>query len=79
MGNLITDNLERYIVIVLLVGGGAFAVICSCKDYDWFMAHPRAQFFVNLIGRRGTHIFYIVLGSALLAAGLFLAFSIPAR
>jgi hypothetical protein len=41
-------------------------------DWNWFFAHPRARFFVDILGRGGARLFYAVLGSALLFVGFCL-------
>lgn len=57
---------------------GVFAICASVFDWDFFMNHRKAQFFVNTIGRTGARIFYFILGVALLALGILMAAGIVA-
>ncbi|PKL43156.1 MAG: hypothetical protein CVV41_10575 [Candidatus Riflebacteria bacterium HGW-Riflebacteria-1] len=52
---------------------GLFTMICSFKDFDFFMNNHKARFFVDLLGRDGTRVLYFVLGFFMLIAGLSLA------
>jgi hypothetical protein len=45
---------------------GLFVVSASVLDWDWFFNNSKAMFFVNLWGRRGARLFYLVLGVVLL-------------
>jgi hypothetical protein len=38
-------------------------------DFDFFMNHHKARFFINLFGRNGTRAFYFALGFFLLIVG----------
>jgi small neutral amino acid transporter SnatA (MarC family) len=57
----------------VLAGCGAFAICGAAFDWEWFMNHRKAQFFVRLFGRNGTRVFYAVLGSALVVLGVLMA------
>ena len=59
---------------ILLVVVGLFAIVCACCDFDWFMNNYRARFFVEVLGRRGARVFYVVLGCVFLVIGLVVAF-----
>lgn len=54
---------------LILLGAGLFAVAGAALDWDWFMNHPKARLFVNLFGRAGARVFYILLGLFLAAMG----------
>ena len=49
-----------------MAGCGVFSICGGVFDWDWFMDHRKAQFFVGLLGRTGTRIFYIPVGAALI-------------
>ncbi len=49
---------------------GLFTMFCAYKDFDWFMEHRKAAFFVNLFGRDGARVFYGILGLLLLFLGV---------
>lgn len=72
---------EKFIMIAmpaLLLLAGIFSIVCAWKDYDWFMEHKKAKFMARILGRKGARIFYIVLGTALTAVGVFLAIGVAA-
>lgn len=54
----------------LLVVAGLFSIAGAVKDWDFFMNHHKAQFFIRLFGRQGTRIFYGILGTILSVLGL---------
>lgn len=56
----------------ILVVAGIFTVFCAIKNYDWFMESNKAKFFVDIFGRDGARMFYIVLGFLIMVFG-FLA------
>lgn len=59
---------------IWLIGAcGVFALCGAVFNWDFFMNHLKARFFVNLIGRTGTRIFYATLGLALLALAVLMA------
>ena len=49
---------------------GFFSVFCAVKDYNWFMNHRKAQFFVKLFGRNGARFFYILLGLVIMGGAV---------
>ena len=50
---------------------GLFTIFCAAKDFDWFMNHHKARFFVNIFGRDGARVFYGILGVILMLLGVF--------
>jgi hypothetical protein len=54
----------------LFVGFGAFAICAAAFDWGFFMNHATAQMFVRMLGRKGTRIFYGLLGSAFVVVGV---------
>jgi tetratricopeptide (TPR) repeat protein len=55
------------------VAAGIFTILGAMLDWDWFMHHPRARFFVAILGRTGARVFYMLLGCFLLALGLLIS------
>ena len=51
---------------------GIFVLVSVLADWNRFFAHPRARFFVDILGRGGARLFYAVLGSGLLFLGFCL-------
>jgi hypothetical protein len=60
---------------ILAIAAGFFTLFCAGMDYEWFMSHRKARFFVNIFGRRGARIFYGLLGAIMLGLGAFLIFN----
>ena len=53
-----------------IIAIGIFTIFCAFMDYDWFLNHYKAKFFVALFGRNGARVFYIILGVILIFLGL---------
>ncbi|MCW5606078.1 MAG: immunity 17 family protein [Burkholderiales bacterium] len=47
---------------LLMLAAGVFTIVAAAADWNWFMEHHKARFFVNIMGRNGTRVFYIILG-----------------
>ncbi len=54
---------------ILFLFGGLFSIAGAAADWDWFMNHRKAQFFVSLFGRNGARVFYMLLGLVLACLG----------
>jgi hypothetical protein len=63
---------------LLLVLAGLFAMAGGVFDWDWFMNNRKAQALVNLLGRGGARVFYIILGLAIAILGLLITFGVVA-
>lgn len=48
---------------------GLFTLVAAVGDWDWFMTHRKAAFFVSIIGRNGTRFFYAIIGVATVVCG----------
>ena len=57
---------------LLIIVSGFITIFCAFMDYDWFMKHRKADFFVALFGRDGARVFYIVLGIVVIFLGFFI-------
>ena len=62
------------ILAVLMVALGVFAMAAAIQDWDFFLNARRAGFFVQLFGRRGARVVYLLLGAVLMLAGLAMTF-----
>ena len=60
----------------ILAACGAFAISGAAFDWEFFMNHRKAQFFVRMFGRKGTRIFYGLLGGGLLVLGLLMVMGV---
>ena len=49
---------------------GLFPIAASIRNWDFFFENSKAQIFVDLFGRNGARIFYLILGTGLVIAGL---------
>jgi hypothetical protein len=54
--------------VILLAG--LVTALGGYKEWDWFMNHRKARFFVNIFGRNGARLFYIILGLAISGVGI---------
>jgi len=64
--------MNPYGIIVILIGG--FCLAAAVADWDWFMNHYKARFFVKILGRTGARVFYGILGAALSIIGILSTF-----
>jgi hypothetical protein len=54
----------------LLIAGGLFGICGAICNWDWFFRARKARFMVDAIGRTGARVFYGILGSAIVVAGV---------
>jgi small neutral amino acid transporter SnatA (MarC family) len=59
------ENTKEIFAIILSIGGGAFSILASILNLNFFFESRKAQFFVRILGRNGARIFYSVLGLVL--------------
>ncbi len=64
---------ESVFTALIAVLFGLFTIFCAWKDWDWFMEHHKARFFVLIFGRNGARIFYGILGLLMLGLGVLVA------
>ena len=58
----------------LFIAFGVFTVLGAALDWELFMGHRKARFFVGIMGRGGARVFYGFIGMGLVVLGtLFLA------
>lgn len=62
------------ILAVLMVAFGVFAMVAAIQDWEFFLGARGAGLFVQLFGRRGARVVYLILGSVLVLAGLAMTF-----
>ena len=60
---------KAFIPGIIIAIGGIFSIVCAVCDFDFFMNDHRARFFVDIFGRQGARIFYMLLGVFLLFLG----------
>ncbi len=56
----------------VFAAGGLFAIVSAALDWDWFMNHRKARFFVRQFGRENARIFYVLLGTSTLVLGILM-------
>ena len=66
---------KELIAIVISIGGGAFSILASIFDWDFFFENRKAKFFMKIFGRKGSRIFYSLLGLML----FFLAYKMISK
>jgi len=57
---------------LIIAAAGVFTLACAAMNFNWFMEHRKARFFVKVMGRDGASIFYAVLGLGLAVLGALL-------
>lgn len=60
------------VLAIFLILAGAFSIVGSLQNWDIFFNNFRARIFVQMLGRQGARVFYILLGAALLVGGVLL-------
>ncbi len=63
----------RWLVAGLMVLGGLFCVAAAAADWDLFFADRRAALAVDLLGRPGARVFYVLFGLGMAAGGVWMA------
>jgi len=58
--------------LLIFVAIGVFTFVCAAFDFDWFMNHRKAKLFVNVMGRDGARVFYMVIGAVIAVGGFFI-------
>jgi hypothetical protein len=61
---------------LILVAVGIFALSGAIFDWEWFMNNRKARLFVTILSRTGARIFYGLLGSGFVVAGILFAMGI---
>lgn len=66
------------IIPYIIIAGGLFSIVCSLKEYRFFVEHRKAKVMAGLLGKTGMKVFYVTLGLGLVVAGLcFAIFGFP--
>lgn len=60
---------SEYFILVIFILLGAFSIVASVFDIDWYFKTSGADTFVRRFGRKGARIFYVLLGLALIGCG----------
>lgn len=61
---------------LLLIVAGIFSICGAAFDWDFFINSRKARFFVAILGRNGTRIFYALLGGLITILGLLITMGI---
>ncbi|NBX37155.1 MAG: hypothetical protein EBR10_08040 [Planctomycetes bacterium] len=61
---------------LIFIAGGVFSIYGAVTDWDWFINHHKARFYVSILGRSGARVFYGVLGIVLIVLGALMALGI---
>lgn len=61
---------------LFIAAAGIFSITAVLGNWDWFMNHRKARFFIAILGRTGTRIFYGILGTLLLVLGTLVSLGI---
>ena len=60
---------DFYLILFAIVGLVSLLTALLCPD--WLLSSRGARIWINAFGKRGAHIFYIIIGVALLSAAAF--------
>ena len=55
---------------ILFILAGAFSILASVKNWDWYFNNRKARPFVRIFGRTGARIFYGLLGIFIIVVGV---------
>jgi hypothetical protein len=55
-------NSRNQFLLIFGILAGIFSIAGGIFNWDFFMNNSRARFFVDIFGRDGARLFYIVLG-----------------
>ncbi len=58
------------LVCWIFIIAGAYSLICSAFNFDWYFNGRKARVFVETFGRTAARILYSVLGAVLLILGI---------
>ena len=51
---------------------GLCCVFCAVMNYEWFMINNKSAPVIDILGREGARIFYIILGVAIVVLSAFI-------
>lgn len=61
----------HYIIQAIFVVIGLLAVLAALFNWDWFFNARNSQFIVGNVGRKRARLFYALLGSLMIATGIY--------
>lgn len=61
---------------LILVAAGLFSICGAAFDWDFFINHRKARFFVATFGRTGARVFYGILGFVIVILGVLITLGI---
>ena len=56
-------------IALFIAAIGMYAFAAAAFDWDFFLEHPKASLFVNILDRQKARVFYSVFGLALIGFG----------
>lgn len=65
------ENKDLFVAVFAILAG-AFSILASVFNWDFFFENRKAKFFMTVFGRNGARIFYSILGLGL----FFIAYKI---
>jgi len=64
---------------LFFIAAGLFSLAGAVCDWEWFMTHRKARFFVSVFGRTGARIWYALFGIGLAVLGVLFLLGIIAE
>ena len=61
-------------IFAAVIALGLFCIICSIKDYDWFIENILTRNLLELLGRKAIRFFYLGFGILTIVLNVFLYF-----
>lgn len=62
-------------VMLFMCGAGVLTIILAAGNFDWFMTDQKAQWLVDIAGRNGARIVFVILGIVFIVIGIMEGFS----
>lgn len=59
---IVIEENKEFIGVIFSACAGAFAIIASIFNWDFFFESRKARFMTSIIGRDGSRIFYAAVG-----------------
>jgi len=58
------------IIIIVIILTGAFSVLASVKNWDWYFNNYKVQRLVRIFDRTGVRVFHTFIGVFIMGAGI---------
>lgn len=66
--------MESMLLMIVCIGSGIFCILGAALEWDFFYNNYKAKRMVNMFGKQGAKIFYIILGAVVIGMGIITPF-----